>query len=176
MSLVCHKHGIYQLPTWELIKFLKDQIGEGPAIEIGSGNGCIGRLLGIPTTDNKMQELPEIKALYEIMKQPTVTYGKDVEHLDGLEAIRKYKPKVVLGCWVTQKWKEGMADGNALGVDEALIFEEESVEKYIFVGNEKTHASKEILDMFPVRKFKHKTLLSRSMDREKNIIYIFNRK
>jgi len=175
LSLFCHKHAIYQLPTWELIKFLKDQIAGEPAIEIGSGNGCIGRLLGIPTTDNKMQELPEIKAYYATLNQPVITYGKDVEHIDGLEAIKKYQPKVVVACWVTQKWKEGMEDGNALGVDETLIFDH-GVEKYIFVGNEKTHASKEILNMFPVRKFKHKTILSRSMQRDQNIIYIFTKK
>ena len=175
LSLFCHKHAIYQLPTQELIKFLKDQIAGEPAIEIGSGNGCIGRFLDIPRTDNKMQELPEIKTYYSLMRQPVITYGNDVELIDGIEAIKKYKPKVVIACWVTQKWKEGMTEGNALGVDETLIFDE-SVEKYIFVGNEKTHGSKEILGMFPVKKFKHKTILSRSMERDKNIIYIFTKK
>jgi hypothetical protein len=175
LSVFCHKYAIYQLPTQELIQFISKQIDGQPALEIGSGNGCIGRSLGIRMADNKMQNLPEIKFHYDMLRQPTITYGEDVEELDGIEAIKKYRPKVVVACWVTQKWKEGMEDGNMLGVEEELIFEN-GVEKYIHVGNEKTHASKVILDKFPVRKFKHKTILSRSMAREQNIIYIFTKK
>lgn len=175
ISLFCHKHGIYQIPTKELIKFIKSHIGEDSAIEIGSGNGCIGRALGIRMTDNKMQDIPEIKAHYQMMGQPTVNYGSDVEKIDGISAILKYKPKVVVACWVTQKWKPGMEEGNALGVDEELIFKN-GVEKYIFIGNEKTHSRKEILEKYPHRKFKHKTIVSRSLDSEKNIAYIFTKK
>ena len=171
----CHKHAIYQLPTQELIDFINKHIGGLPAIEIGSGNGCIGRALGIKMTDNKMQNLPEIKLHYAMFQQPTITYGEDVEEIDGIEAVKKYHPKVVVACWVTQKYREGEPDGNYLGVDEELLFEY-GVEKYILVGNEKTHASKRILDIFPVRKFKHNTIISRSMDKDKNIVYIFTKK
>jgi hypothetical protein len=175
LSVFCHKHGIYQLPTLELINFIKKEFGSEEALEIGAGNGCIGRFLGIRMADNKMQEIPEIRAYYSAAGQPVIKYGDDVEHLDGIEAIKKYRPKVVVACWVTQKWKPGMTEGNALGVDEEEIFGN-GVEKYIHIGNEKTHASKIILDIFPVKKYKHKTILSRSMDRDKNIIYVFTKK
>lgn len=172
ISLFCHKHAIYQLPTKELIEFIKSEIGNSSAIEIGSGNGCIGRSLGIRMADNKMQELPEIKLHYEMLRQPVITYGTDVEKLDGIEAIKKYRPKTVVACWVTQKWKPGMKDGNALGVEEELIFAN-GVEKYIHVGNEKTHASKVILDKFPHKRYYNEFIISRSMSREENVIYIF---
>ena len=175
ISLFCHKYGIYQIPTVELINFIKKEIGDKKAIEIGSGNGCIGRALGIKMTDNKMQERPEIKQIYLATGQPVITYGKDVELIDGIEAIKKYRPEVVVACWITQKFKEGMKDGNIFGVEEELIFEN-GVEKYIHVGNEKTHSNKVILDKFPVKKFKHKTIISRSMSREDNIIYVFTKK
>lgn len=174
LSLFCHKHAIYQLPTLELINFIRSQYGNEEALEIGAGNGCIGRSLGIRMVDNKMQEIPEIKAYYAAAGQPVIRYGDDVEHLDAIEGIKKYRPKVVVACWVTQKWKPGMEEGNALGVDEEEIFAN-GVEKYIHVGNEKTHASKIILNLFPVKKYKHKTILSRSMDRDKNVIYVFTK-
>ena len=47
ISLFCHKHALYQIPTTELIDFIKNEIGCAQVIEIGSGNGCMGRSLGI---------------------------------------------------------------------------------------------------------------------------------
>ena len=175
ISLFCHKWAIYQLPTKELIDFIKIQIGDKSVIEIGSGNGCMGRNLGIRMTDNKMQELPEIIAYYRMMGQPTIKYGDDVEKIDAISAIKKYRPECVVASWVTHKFKEGMESGNALGIEEEEIFGN-GVEKYIHIGNEKTHIYKPILNLFPVKKFKHKTIISRSMSREENIIYIFTKK
>ena len=174
ISVFCHKHAIYQLPTAELINFIQKHIGGESAIEIGSGNGCMGRSLGIPMTDNKMQSLPEIKAYYELMGQPVIRYGEDVEEIDAISAVKKYRPKVVVASWVTDKYREGMQVGNAMGIEEELLFEN-GVEKYIHIGNENVHEQKPILSMFPVRKFKHKTIISRSMSREKNIVYIFTK-
>ena len=175
ISLFCHTHAIYQLPTQELIHFIQKHIEGESAIEIGSGNGCMGRSLGIRMTDNKMQELPEVRGYYQMMGQPVIKYGEDVEHIDAISAVKKYQPKVVVASWVTHKFKEGMNVGNALGIEEELLFEN-GVEKYIHIGNEKTHMYKPILEIFPVRKFKHKTIISRSMARDQNIIYIFTKK
>ena len=174
LSYFCLKYGIYQLPTQELIDFILKQMGDLPAIEIGSGNGCIGRSLGIKMTDNKMQERPEIKAHYDLLKQPVITYGSDVEHIDAISAVKKYQPKVVVACWVTHLWKEGMEYGNAFGIEEELLFAN-GVEKYIHIGNENIHMHKPILSMFPVKKYRHKTIVSRSQSREKNIIYVFTK-
>lgn len=172
LSVFCHKHAIYQVPTTELIQFLKSEIGDLSVLEIGSGNGCIGRSLEIKMTDNKLQLRPEVKIMYDIQGQPIIKYGEDVEELDAIKAVEKYCPQSIVACWVTHKFKEGMAIGNMYGIEEELLFEL-GVEKYIHVGNENTHGQKPILITHPVKKYKFPWLLSRSMKREDNIIYIF---
>ena len=175
LSLFCHKHGVYQLPTNELIDFIRKEIGERGSIEIGSGNGCIGRSLGIRMTDNKMQDLPHIKRYYEAMRQPTIRYGEDVEHLDAIGAVKKYRPEVVIGCWVTHLFKEGMETGNAMGIEEEMLFEL-GVKKYIHIGNELTHRHKPILAIYDCKRIQNEWLLSRSASRENNIIYIITKR
>ena len=172
ISLFCHKYAIYQLPILELIDFLKDKIGNSNAIEIGSGNGSIGRALGIKMTDNKMQEWDAIKAEYAAIKQPVITYGKDIELLDGISAIKKYNPEIVIATWVTHKWHEGMKSGNFWGVEEKELFEN-GVKKYIHIGNELTHKEKPILKKYKVEKHYPNWLISRSIQRAQNVIYEF---
>jgi len=178
LSLFCHKHALYQLPTTELIDFLKNEIGESSVIEIGSGNGCIGRSLGIRMTDNLMQTWDDIKLMYALSRQPVITYGSDIEELDAISAVEKYKPKTVVACWVTHKFEEGMTAGNMYGVQEELLFEN-GVEKYIHVGNHTNstgHPLKPILSKYPVKMYQFPWLVSRSMNRDKNTIYIFSNK
>ncbi len=176
ISVFCHKHALYQVPTTELIDFLKSEIGNLPSIEIGAGNGCIGRSLGIMMTDNKMQDLPHIKLLYSMQGQPTVKYGNDVEEIPAIDAVIRYKPKIVVACWVTHFFQEGMTAGNMYGIKEEELFDN-GVEKYIHVGNESPttgHTNKPILFKYPVKKYKFPWLLSRSMKKELNTIFIFN--
>ena len=177
ISMFCHKHGIYQIPTDELIIFLKNEIGSEKAIELGSGNGCIGRNLNIHMFDNHMQNWPKISSYYQEFKQPTVKYGVDVEEMDGNAAVKLHRPKIVIACWLTQKWYPGMSSGNEFGVDERQMFSD-GIEKYVHVGNEKTHGLKELFHDRIIRheRLKFPWLLSRSMYREKNEIYIFKNK
>lgn len=172
LSVFCHKHALYQLPTTELIDFLKSELEYFYTIEIGAGNGCIGRSLTLQMTDNKMQLRPDVKLMYDLQGQPTIKYGDDVEELDAISAVKKYKPDAVVACWVTHLFKEGMTVGNMFGIEEELLFEN-GVKKYVHVGNELTHAQKPILQKYPVKKCQFPWLLSRSMSRENNVIYIF---
>ena len=56
LQFFCLKHGIYSVPSVELIDTLKELIGNPEeALEICSGNGVYGRELGIRATDNYMQ-------------------------------------------------------------------------------------------------------------------------
>jgi hypothetical protein len=174
LSLFCVKHALYQLPTEELILFLKENIDPANSIEIGSGNGCIGRALGIKMTDNYMQTWPDIIATYAVMRQPVIQYGEDVEEINGNEAVRKYEPSTIVACWLTEKWYEGMNEGNMHGVDEYDLFRD-GVKKYIHVGNEKTHGRKRILKDIKHKKYKFPWLVTRSMHREDNMIYIFEK-
>ncbi|MCC5612034.1 hypothetical protein LC612_36205 [Nostoc sp. CHAB 5834] len=137
-------NGLYLLPTTELIAALKLAIEGRSAIEIGSGGGLLAQSLGIPATDNKMQDWPHIRALYESMGQKAVPYGKNVEELDAVAAVRKYRPQVVIASWVTHKYDPNrqQAGGNEYGVIEEDILG--ACETYIFIGNRKVHAHKSI--------------------------------
>ncbi len=174
ISYFCLQHAIYQLPTIELIDFIHNQIGGESAIEIGSGNGHIGSALGIKMTDNHMQLIPSIKAHYELLGQPVIKYGKDVEQIDAISAVEKYKPEVVVACWVTHKFKDGMEVGNMLGVEEELFFDM-GVKKYVHVGNENVHRQKPLLNKIEPKRYKFPWLLSRSMQPHDNVIYVFEK-
>lgn len=174
LSVFCVQHGFYCIPTQELIDFLSEEIGDlkEQTIEIGAGNGVLCRELGIKGTDSFMQLNPEIKAHYENLKQAIVPYGNHLERLDALEAVRKYRPKIVLAAWFTHKYnqKQHWRGGNMYGVDEKKILDK--VTKYIHIGNETVHNKKPILEL-PHKVIQADWLLSRSVSRDKNVIYIW---
>lgn len=167
------RNGIYALPTVELIDWLRAAIGDRSAIEIGAGNGVIAEALGIPATDNRMQEEPAIRAQYAAMHQPTVTYGAHVEKLDALEAVSKYRPQVVVAAWVTHKYDATRheAGGNAWGVDERELLR--NVEQYIFVGNTAVHTHKAIWETRPAVWENAPWLYSRAMNGSPDFVAIW---
>lgn len=143
-AVFAHRHGIYGLPTVELIEWVKGVIGGRSAIEIGAGHGGLAAALGIPATDNRMQEHPLIRAHYAATRQPVVIYGDNVEPLDAQAAVAKYRPQVVVASWVTHVYSKDRdeAEGNMFGVDEDAILD--AVDTYIFIGNTQVHAPKTI--------------------------------
>ncbi len=168
LSNFCHAYGIYQLITDELVEFVRKEIGTAFAIEIGAGNGCLARTLGIPATDNFMQTWPDIKRFYASIHQPTVRYGFDVREIDANAATLAIKPDVVVGCWITH-YSQEPGSGNFYGVREQNL----NVKKYIMVGNRKTHGTKPMLRTHPYREVQADWLFSRSMSKKDNVIYIF---
>jgi hypothetical protein len=139
LRLFAHQEAIYQFPTIELISALKSEIGKMSCIEIGAGRGDIGRHLGITMTDSHQQKEPHFKKLYSELKQPTIKYPKDVEKLNYKDAIKKYRPEIVLACWVTHQYnlKRHESGGNETGIDSDWIMKR--VKKLIFVGNTEVH-------------------------------------
>lgn len=136
----CLRLGVYSIPTAELVEYLREVIGDRSAIEVGAGNGVLAAALGIPATDNRMQEDPEVVADYMIRQQVPVKYGEHVKKCHASRAVRQYKPQVVIGCWVTQAYK---ADGvMPVGVDERDVIR--NCGQYVLVGNEEVHADKVI--------------------------------
>lgn len=172
LSIFCVNNAIYGLPTLELVQWLRQMIGERKTIEIGAGNGALGRALGIPMSDSFLQDQPSVKSYYESLRQPTISYGKDVERLDYKAAIQKYKPEVVIGSWVTQLWRNHSDDGNASmhGLDEDWILEK--VPCYVHIGNSKTHGRKRILKA-PHSQYKFNWLFSRSLSQKECVIYVW---
>lgn len=180
ISIFCVKYGLYQFPTVELIKFLQDEIGAiNNAIEIGAGNGCIGRNVGVKMYDSYLQEQPDMKAYYAALKQPTIKYGKDVQNMDALIAIDVHRPETVIGCWITGKRVGGMRISDITGVQEEKMFSL-GVKKYIHVGNLNTHMNKPIM-RFINNLGVHCTcvhapwLITRSLSYEMNVIHLFTK-
>lgn len=165
-----HQHGIYVLPTAELIAWLKENI-IGTAIEIGAGNGAIARALNIPITDSRMQERADIKLLYSMSGQPVITYPDDVEKLPALPAIIKYKPDTVIGAFITHKYTEQAGDGNMYGVEEELVLSK--VKRYINIGNKGTHKNKPVLKSHAHSEHYAEWLITRSVNQVENRIFIF---
>lgn len=141
LRLWCHLKAVYGLPTPELIEHVRQLIGGRPAIEIGTGAGCLGRALGLQLTDNLCQTWPDVAAYYLLTGQPTIRYPSDVENLDALAAVRKYRPKVVVASWITQI-TDGSRPGSMYGVDEEALLAE--VETYVVFGSRRNHEHKVI--------------------------------
>lgn len=181
ISTFCVLYGLYQFPTIELILWLRNEIGDlSEAIEIGAGNGCIGRSVGVRMYDSKVQEEPEMRAHYQSLGQPIITYGKDVIKMDGLAAIIATRPKVVLGCWITGKKKGGVRISDVVGVEEERMFKH-GVTKYIHVGNLNTHLTKPIMQKanglgVNVTTVYQPWLVTRSLNYDRNIIHVFTKK
>lgn len=174
LRLYGYKNGFYCFPTVELAEWLKNTFDLEGAIEIGAGHGALARYLGIPATDSKLMNKPDVAALYTLMGQPLTKYPSDVIELDAVEAIKKFKPKTVIGCWVTHKYTEQEAarEGNMYGVDENWVLK--NVDRYIIIGNETVHGQKKILEL-PHTEYKFPWLISRSAQPTKNIIYVWEK-
>jgi len=147
LRLWCHTYARYGLPTVELVQWLRGIIAGRKAIEIGSGSGDLAHYLGIPATDNRMQEWPVIKFHYLITGQPVIQYPDSVRNLDAVEAVEHYRPQVVVASWVTEWIDPNLppppGGGNAWGVKEDKILASGCT--YILIGNQKVHGGKKIM-------------------------------
>lgn len=172
LRLLAHMNGIYSFPTLELYNWIKDHFDLSNCIEIGAGNGSLAYHLKIPATDAKLTDKKEVQQYYIMLGQPIVKYGQNIKKLNAVQAIKKYKPDTVIAQWVTHIYnrKEAFREGNMYGVDEQYILD--NVKNYIFIGNTSTHKLKPILQI-QHKSFKYNWLVSRSMNQENNIIYIW---
>jgi len=133
-----HFNAIYAIITTELIEWIKNNIDLSYAIEIGSGVGTLGKALGIRCTDSYLQERPDIQMTYLLTGQPIIKYGKHVEKIEAIDAIKKYKPKIVIASWLTHKWNDQKQNGNYWSPDEMEIIK--NVNEYYLVGNIDIHS------------------------------------
>lgn len=174
LRLFCHKYGFYCLPTTELIGWLILNMSIGKTIEIGAGNGAVGRALGIPITDSCAQQNPEVASFYKSLGQPVTHYPRDIIKVDALTAIRSFRPEVVVACWVTHKYNpnEAWREGSKWGIEERLVLKK--IKKYILIGHEKIHNNKPIMDL-PHETFYYPWLWSRAEDAAGNRIYVWTK-
>lgn len=179
LSIWGNKRGIYCFPSTELIEWLREQVAGRSAIEICSGTGVIGRALGITSTDSYIQTTPEMVAYYALYGQKPIFPPQDVHKFEANEAVDNFKPAVVLGSYITQKYLPGdetavpKIGSSFYGVDELSLLTK--VETYIAIGNKTSHGDKRI------RKFPHTShqfpwLFTRSVKPEENEISVWNHK
>jgi len=178
------KRGRYGFPTRELIEFLRATLGRRRVIEIGAGMGDLGAHVEMTMTDSHMQTRPDIAQLYMAMGAAAIAPPSDVEKLTAYDAVRKYKPQVVVASWVTQLYQPGdeghgenlrpakKIGSSVYGVDEFDILK--NCETYIHIGNRDVHGDKRLLNL-PHAEIEADFLVSRGFDQSKNVIYIWNR-
>lgn len=170
LRIWCHRNALYQLPTQELIDYLRDEVIRGRrAIEICAGRCDVGRFLGIPATDSYLSASnPSVNAYYKANGQEPIQPSPHVEQLEAFQAVKKYRPEVVIGCWATHWSQSGV--GSSWGVREEQILAQ--VATYCVVGNRAAHDSKPIRRQYH-RVFSPPWLISRSATPQFNAIYLW---
>lgn len=150
LNVVMQALGLYTFPTVELTDWLHSEIDDDPtlephtAIEICSGTGWIGRTLGIPTTDSRLQERDDIRQAYLKQGAMPIQYPQDIEPLDALSAIRKYQPEYVVASYCTHLWGTGsLKSGNAFGVDTRWVIQH--CARFYHIGNDDIHSRDPIM-------------------------------
>lgn len=176
LRLWCHLHARYGLPTTELIGWLKHEIGNRFAIEIGAGSGDLCRNLGIVGTDNYQQTYPDVMMHYTLTGQPLIHYPRYVREMSAAEAIKTYQPEVVLASWVTEWIDPNLPvpehGGNVYGIKENEIIDAGIT--YILIGNISIHGKKSIMSR-PHVELDLPFVRSRSTYPKLNRIWIWNR-
>lgn len=168
-----NKYAMYTLPTLELVDWFQKMIGDAKAIEIGSGCGVLGKGIGIRCTDNFCQERQDVKAYYNLVNQPTISYGKHVEKRDAEWVACKWQPDIIVGSWITHKWVDDDIQGNYWGPDEEILLD--NCHEYIMLGHEKIHRRKPIMKHNPlvIKSEDCPWYVSRSVEPKGNCIYIW---
>lgn len=114
MPLVNQK-GIYAFYSDKLIVALVALVGEGPALEIAAGDGCLSRFL----SDAGLA----VQATDDHSWSHAIDYPDFVEKLDAEAALARYQPRVVLCSFPPPN--------NSF---EAAVFAAESVETYLVIA------------------------------------------
>ena len=176
ISIWGNKKGVYCFPTIELIEWLRDKVAGRSAIEICSGNGAIGRALNIPRTDSYNQTKPEMMALYAMYNQTPIFPPQDVQEFEANEAVDYFKPEVVLGSYITQRYLLGdelavpKIGSSVYGVNELDLLPK--VQTYIAIGNKTSHGDKRIRKL-PHKVYQFPWLFTRTLKPEENEISVW---
>ena len=174
-------YNLWTVPTLELCDILDDEIGDLDCIEICAGLGYISKELGIRATDSYLKVSEEY--INTFGQTEHFQYPSFVEKIEASDAVDKYKPECVLGCYAVPKWTEERAKqyqletgkelhGSIKGVDYDYILPK--IKKLILVGH------RELYYQHPFFKKKHrlivnKNVLTRHSVNGQSYIYIFEK-
>lgn len=94
--------------------------------------------------------------------------------LDASAAIAKYRPQVVIACWVAHRFQAHRpeAGGSATEVDKTAVIA--ACDEYIFIGTECVHAAKPIWTL-PHEKLTPPWLYSRAINGSPDFVAIWLR-
>lgn len=179
LNLVLQYSALYTFPVVELIDFLKGEIDDDPelephtAIEICAGMGWIGRGLGIPITDSRIQERDDVRSSYLANRAVPIQYPDDVECLDAVSAVKKYAPEFVIGSYVTRLYGLGsLKQGSSFGVDTPWLVN--NCRRFYHIGNDDVHYGDPIMKR-PHQRLKFDWLVTRG-NSEHARIYVWENK
>jgi hypothetical protein len=116
--------------------------------------------------------VPRFKLIVLTLGQETTAPPADVEILEAAKAVKRYRPDVVIACWLTQRWRPGDTQGSAAGVIEENLLA--NTLTYLHFGNEKTHGTKRILSRAH-ETFKFDWLVTRAEFPALNVVYRWSR-
>lgn len=137
----CEGNHRFVLPTLELVLWLRNLIGKRPALEIGAGHGDLAYHLGIPATDSYLHQRPEVAALRRAARQPDPDFPFRVRRMEAFEAVRHYRPEVVIAGWVDEwigsEQSPPQPHASVNGVREVKLIEKGIT--YVLIGNVKQH-------------------------------------
>lgn len=104
------QRGVFCIITHELCDMIYNIIDgdTDKTLEICAGYGTLGRELGVKMIDSHVHANKE-SDVYKSAKengQALIQYPDDVEKLSCRAAMKKYKPRYVIGCWATQSFAD----------------------------------------------------------------------
>lgn len=153
--------GLYVWPTVELYEFFNKNIqNQTTVLELGAGNGVLGKKLGWNSTDNFSQsdkfnprnEKEKINHEIALMQLRThniapVNYGDNVINIDAYDAVRKYNANTAVGLYITDVTQ------NEFTINLLDVFMNDNTETFYLVGNMETHYKKS-----PIFELKHEVI------------------
>ena len=152
-----------------------ERIGGRTAIEICAGRSGLGRHLGIPMTDAfTMSEEANHQAKAVVTGAIPTIPGPDVERLEALEAVERYRPQVVIAAWATpympgEKVRKGYR-GSAFGVREVELVGR--CEEYLKIGTLSLNAHNPVRGL-PHEEYRLPFVVGRVMKKNEERVWIW---
>jgi hypothetical protein len=151
LQLWCYYRNRYLLPTVELVDWLKTKIGERQTIEIGADYSDLGHHLGIRSIGNHLisHDTSHTTVLFPGQIPIRVISSSMYQQVDAMQAILEFKPEVVLGAWIPEKFSSDLYALNKYIPNDYQIIQNA---EYIHIGSKKIHGRSKLLE------FVHETI------------------
>ena len=162
----------YCLPTIELINWLKTRIADRPALEIGADHSDLAFYLGIRAIGDCHASFTSYPTVLSPGQIPTRVFASDVHRMDAIQAIYEFRPEIVIGAWIPDKFSDNFGSKFKHAPNEYQIVQNAD---YIHIGSEKSHSRSKMLE-FPHEALSPPGLVSRtSVNPPDDIVHIWKK-